>query len=51
MEHKLSIFEGAMLLTASWDRLKIKEANIQNAKLLVSKTNMALMEYLPCSVQ
>ena len=51
MGHKLSIFEGAMLLTASWDRLKIKEANIQNAKLLVSKTNMALMEYLPCSVQ
>lgn len=52
MEPKLSIFEEAMASTASRDRLKIKEANIQNAKLLVSKTSMAApMEYLRCSIQ
>ena len=51
MGHKLSIFEGVMLPTVPWARLKIKGANTPNAKLLVSKTIMALMGYLPCSVQ
>ena len=51
MEHKFSIFEGVMLPTASWDRLRIKEANIPNAKLVLSKTSMAPMVYLPCSTQ
>lgn len=51
MEHKLSIFEGAMLSTVSWDHLKIKGVIIQDAKSLVPKKIMARMECLPCSIQ